>query len=203
LRHPHRRRLPGPLPNPRDPLSGLELHLQSFTRAPPQAIRSHAGTEAPSMRVHPPHPRFGPLQRLPDPTEPHTSGESHLHRSCCALRVSHPLDALLPARSAGLVSSRYRSWGSPFEALILSRSRTPSRTPLPSWSWLAAPKRCPPSCRAWYTTKSPVSDLGFSQDPATGASLGFVPSRVSCSREWSRGLPRFHPLSRFIGPVAS
>jgi hypothetical protein len=35
------------------------------------------------------------------------------HRSRCALRVSHPLDALLPPRPAGLVSSRSRSWGFP------------------------------------------------------------------------------------------
>jgi hypothetical protein len=32
-------------------------------------------------------------------------------RLSCALRVSHPLDALLPSRPPGLVPSRYRPWG--------------------------------------------------------------------------------------------
>jgi hypothetical protein len=39
---------------------------------------------------------------------------SQTHRLRYALRVSHPLDVLLPPRPAGLISSRYRSWGSPF-----------------------------------------------------------------------------------------
>ena len=59
----------------------------------------------------------------------HLPGESHLVRFCCALRVSHPLDALLPPRSAELISSRSRSWGLPFEALFPPTCRTPSRTP--------------------------------------------------------------------------
>jgi len=47
-------------------------------------------------------------------------GESHLIQLSCVLRVSHPLDALLPPRPARLIPSWFRSWGSPFEALLLS-----------------------------------------------------------------------------------
>jgi hypothetical protein len=65
-----------------------------------------------------PLPRFRPLQRFPGHGEPHTPGESHLIRLRCALRVSHPPDALLPPRPAELVSSRSRSWGLPSEAFI-------------------------------------------------------------------------------------
>jgi hypothetical protein len=41
----------------------------------------------------------------------------------CAHRVSHPLDALLPPKPAGLVPSRSRVWGSPFEALLRDERR--------------------------------------------------------------------------------
>ena len=44
------------------------------------------------------------------------------HRGC-AHRVSHPLDALLPPRPAGLIPSRSRVWGSPFEALLRGERR--------------------------------------------------------------------------------
>lgn len=58
------------------------------------------------------------------------------HRLSCALGVSHPFDALLPSRPAELISSRSRSWGFPFEALIPPERRTFSRTPLPSHGWM-------------------------------------------------------------------
>jgi len=45
----------------------------------------------------------------------------------CAHRVSHPLDALLPTWPTELISSRIRSWDSPFEAFFPTRCRTPSQ----------------------------------------------------------------------------
>jgi len=83
---------------------------------------------------------FSPLQRFPSRAEPPIPGGFPTHRLCCALRVSHPLDALLPARPPRLVSSRSRSWGSLLEALFLARRRTPSPAPGPSWGSLPAPK---------------------------------------------------------------
>jgi len=81
-------------------------------------------------------PRFFPLQRLVNRGEPPTPRNIPSCELHCALRVSHPLDALLPPRSAGLVPSRFRSWGFPFEALFPPRCRRPSRAPPPSWSFL-------------------------------------------------------------------
>jgi hypothetical protein len=70
---------------------------------------------APSTAAH--LPRFRPLQRLANHEEPPTSDNVPHCRLRYALRVSHPLDVLLPSWSAGPISSRSRSWGSPFEAL--------------------------------------------------------------------------------------
>jgi hypothetical protein len=66
-----------------------------------------------SRRLRLPLPRFIPLQRFSSRTEPLTSAAIPRRRLRCALRVSHPLDALLPARPTELVSSRTRSWGFP------------------------------------------------------------------------------------------
>jgi hypothetical protein len=54
------------------------------------------------------------------------------HSSGCALRISHPLSALLPASPSGLVSCRWRPWGFPFRAF-------PSQGAVPPLSG-----RCPP-----------------------------------------------------------
>jgi hypothetical protein len=54
-----------------------------------------------------------------------------LTRAPCAFRFSQPPGALHRPVPAGPVSCQIRSWGSPFRALLLSRSRTPS------------PGRCP------------------------------------------------------------
>jgi hypothetical protein len=55
-----------------------------------------------------------------------------LTRTANAYRFSQPLDAFIRPAPAGLVSCQIRSWGSPFGAFLLPRSRTPSLTPLPS-----------------------------------------------------------------------
>jgi len=73
------------------------------------------------QRCHQPHdpqqtiyclPRFVPLQRFSVARSYLTPADS-THRFGCALRVSHPLDALFPARPCELVSSRFHSWGFP------------------------------------------------------------------------------------------
>ena len=103
--------------------------------------------------------------------------------SGCALRVSHPLDALLPPRPAGLVPSRSRVWGSPFEALLRGERRADLSTrqdppevsdPLPSAisrervglaSGPASPGLCSP------TAASPRR-LGIAPYAAAVASVG-------------------------------
>jgi hypothetical protein len=66
----------------------------------------------PILPARPRLPRFLPLQRLPGHGERRISpAASHAAGSVCALRVSHPLDALLPPWPAELISSRSRSWG--------------------------------------------------------------------------------------------
>lgn len=80
-------------------------------------------------------PRFGPLQRFASRREPPKPGKIPTHRLSCVLRVSRPLDALLPPRPAGFVPPRFRSWGLPFEVLLLlGQCRTPFRAPQPSCS---------------------------------------------------------------------
>jgi hypothetical protein len=106
------------------PLSGLAL-LHSFTNFTPHD-RAAPGAATTMLR-----PRFLPLQRLASREEPHNSGGHPAHRLGCVHRVSHPLDALLPPRPAGLISSRFRSWGSP-SRLVPTRCRTPFRAPDPS-----------------------------------------------------------------------
>jgi hypothetical protein len=76
--------------------------------------------------------RFPPLQRLPA----RRSGLPGLPHPGLASPGSPNL--LTPKRRpmpAGHISDQIRSWGSPFRALLLPRSRTPSPAPLPSCRW--------------------------------------------------------------------
>jgi hypothetical protein len=120
----------------------------------------------------------------------------------CALRVSHPLDALLPSRPTGLVPSQIRSWGSPFEAFILPRCRTPSRTPRPSGlTFIAANGKAP--YRDSHTTEDPAPELGFSQPPDPRASLGLPASRPLAHDRWQYRQTNYRPLTCFSDPAAS
>jgi hypothetical protein len=124
--------------------------LHSFTDFTP-----HGGQHRdahPSML----RPRFLPLQRFASHEEPLSPGGIPTHRLRCALRVSHPLGALLPPRPAGLVSSRFRSWGSP-SRLVPARCRTPSRAPDPSGFWLGPSE-----------PRLPFRDRAHHADPARG-----------------------------------
>jgi hypothetical protein len=123
--------------------------------------------------------------------------------TACASRFSQPLDAFIRPTPAGLVSCQIRSWGLPFRALLLPRSRTPSPAPMPSCRWkrpTTLPGSQPPSrapkCRArnrppwWEGPRSAPRLQGFAPresppHPAGGlgrqqrvALLGFHLSRV-------------------------
>jgi hypothetical protein len=63
-------------------------------------------------------------------------------RPAYAFRFSRPLGVFVRPGPAGLVSCQIRSWGSPFRALLLPCSRSPSPAPLPSCRW-GAPPTCP------------------------------------------------------------
>jgi hypothetical protein len=97
--------------------------LQSFTFVPPRASGLPT-IEWSAQSRRPPLPRFFPLQRFSSRAEPHTSNGFPTRWLRCALEVSHPLDALLPVRPIGLISSQIRSWGSPLEAFFLPPRRT-------------------------------------------------------------------------------
>jgi len=141
---------------------GLRLHSQSVTDTPPpwyalssafahQRSFCFQTTGCPQSL-----PRFCPLQRFANRAEPQTPSAFPTRWSRCALRVSHPLDALLPTRSPGPISSRSRSWGLPFEALLPARCRTPSQTPSPS-GFMKQPrlKTTPRPFRVSHTARSP------------------------------------------------
>ena len=143
--------------------------LQSITHASPRsrpAVRTANATFAPSEVCSPSascQPRGATYPRwFPN------------HRLRCALRVSHPLDALLPARPAGFVSSQFRSWGLPFEALFPAWRRTPSRAPHPSWGSLDQIGRASPpgSCTS---SRARTTGLGFSQDTVPVPPWAFPP----------------------------
>jgi hypothetical protein len=125
----------------------------------------------------------------------------------CALRVSHPLDALLPSRPPGLVPSRFRPWGSTLRGLV------PRLTPYALSS--AAPLRVSPRpkrrgrpFRDTHAKRSPASGLGTSQMAEPNASLGFpAPGLAALNRE-ERSRALSSPLALFrlgrtlTGPLA-
>ena len=109
-------------------LSQALAPLQSITRASPQTV-APALTDRIAAR---PFRGFLPSSVLPAMRSHLPPAGTTPNRLRCALRVSHPLDALLPARPAELISSRSRYWALPSEAFFLTLRRTPFRTPGPS-----------------------------------------------------------------------
>ena len=106
------------------------------------------------------------------------------NRLRCAPRVSHPLDALLPARSAELVSSRSRSWASPFEAFVPALRRTSSRTPLPSRFSLHSFRTGAPPQGMGTPRRSQLRAWGLARFPSWRPPWTFSPPRflVPCHR---------------------
>jgi hypothetical protein len=132
-------------------------------------------------------PRFFPLQRLASREEPLSSGGIPAHRLGCVPRVSHPLDALLPPRPARLVSSRFRSWGSPSR---LAPHAVPyalsSAGPL---GFLARPSRAPPPLQGSSTPRgSCTRTWGLARGPRR-CLLGFGHFEASCIDRLQTELP--------------
>jgi hypothetical protein len=93
-------------------------------------------------------------------------------RLCCAPRVSHPLDALLPSRPSGLVPSRFRSWGLTLRGLdphlvpyVLSNAVPLRVTPQPKEEASLPGTHTPSEARrrVWVLARVPTPDasLGF------------------------------------------
>jgi hypothetical protein len=112
------------------------------------------------------------------------------HRLRCAPRVSHPLDALLPSRPAGPISSRYRSWG------FTLRGLTPLRVPYvlsnaASLSKLASgPKTLGPSLGLGTPERSRPDPTVLPANPAN-APLGLGPFEVYCPASQSSRVATF------------
>jgi len=95
---------------------------------------------------------------------------SYTRRSGCVLRISHPLDALLPRRPTKLISSWIRLWGSPSEVCPVEQqavrplerrsphvvNRPVSRAPSTSGSSTCCPASSP---KPWGLTKTRNDDL--------------------------------------------
>jgi hypothetical protein len=101
----------------------------------------------------------------------------------CALRVSHPLDALLPSRPPGLIPSRYRSWGLTLRGLNPRLMPYALSSAAPLRGFASTKRRGRPS-RDTHTKQSPPSGLGISQAPFDACLLGLSRSEVSCSQQW-------------------
>jgi hypothetical protein len=127
----------------------------------------------------------------------------------------------------GLISCRIRSWGSPFRAFLLPRSRTPSPAPLPSCRFEVPseppsktssrpraeardPSPAPSSSlpeplrlQGFAPRESPPLPLGCLRLRERVALLGFIPSRVFSLAGMARPSPRLPswdcPLGRRIG----
>lgn len=118
-----------PAPEPDRPEAPRQL--AGSGSAPRRALRREnrrASCEAWKGRFEPPSPGFPPLRRLLNEC-------SHLRRDClsrlrCAFRFSQPLDALIRPRPFGLVSCRFRPWGSCSQRFPPPSSRHGSRRAL-------------------------------------------------------------------------
>jgi len=112
------------------PLQRLPKHRAAalspwFPRNPTPGHNAERQLAAPPLR-------FRPLQRLPSPRQRHELA-GNAFPTACAFRFSQPPGAFIRLEPAGLVPCRIRSWGPPFRAFFLPRSRTPFPAPLPSW----------------------------------------------------------------------
>jgi hypothetical protein len=134
--------------------------------------------------------RFCPLQRFPNSWQRHDDRASY-DPAAFAFRFSQPLDALIRLEPAGLVSCQIRSWGSPFRALLLPRSRTPSPAPVPSCRWDAFPCWSPDPAAAVANAETPRQHwLDRSSNPSEQPS----PSGLCSTRESATSGRLFRPV---------
>jgi hypothetical protein len=167
--------------------------LHSFTNVTPH------GLTAPRCRLLMLRPRFVPLQRFAGREEPLTPSEIPARRLRCAPRVSHPLDALLPPRPAGLVSSRFRSWGSP--SRLVPHTVPYALSSAGPLRFLAMSSRTPsPPQGSMHTVQILPAGLGFSQvttalPPWVCPLRGFLQSLVVSRVDSSPPLARFSELA--------
>jgi hypothetical protein len=114
------------------PLIELRL-LQSLTG--PCRHRPHGLATALTM---------APLLGFCSPSTPGESAEPPIrslpHSGRCTLRVSHPHSALLPAETFRPCFMPVTSMGFSLQSFLLSRSRTASRRPVPSWCFPCHPR---------------------------------------------------------------
>lgn len=143
---------------------------------------------------------FWPFDVSPPAGAPFFWRGSYTRHSGCVLRISHPLDALLPRRPTKLISSWIRLWGSPFEVCHTKQqavrplerrsphavgrpvARAPSTSGFSTYCPVSSPK-------PWGLTKTRNDDLRGLLS-LRGLS---IQRRLRPNRSWAP----LHPLSRF------
>jgi hypothetical protein len=159
-----------------DILSQALAPFQSFTRTSPRDNRDPEGSRLPR-----PFRGFFPSSVC------QPRGATYLRRFPprrlrCALRVSHPLDALLPSWPSGLVPSRYRSWGFTLRGLA-PRTVPYALSDAAPLGVSSRPKRRDRPARDSHTTRSPTTGLVIKPGSRAGCPLGLSRSEVSCSQQ--------------------
>jgi hypothetical protein len=123
---------------------------------------------------------LSPFSVLPATASHLPRRDPSLIRLCCAPRISHPLSALLPPQPPRPISSRVRSWDSPFGASLLARCRTLSQAPRPSRRWDAGLTTTrTPTSRLSTPRQVPPGGLGVSQTPLRLPPWASPPSRLA------------------------
>jgi hypothetical protein len=125
----------------------------------------------------------------------------------CALRVSHPLDALLPNEPSELISSRSRSQGFTLQGLIPEPTLNVLSNAHPPMAFLARALTLTPYLRGLPVGPVSPTTLGYSPAAIAIPFLGFLSFEASCPARrpsvLSAGFPTLarrmrRPLLRFL-----